>query len=66
MNTRIVINNDLINEALEIGNFSSKKELLEVALKNFIENQKRKKILEIKGKIEFSPDYDYKSMRGLN
>ena len=66
MNTRIVINIDLINEALEISNLSSKKELLEVALKNFIENQKRKKILELKGKIEYSQDYDYKSMRGLN
>lgn len=63
MSINISIDDTLVNDALEISKISSKNELLEMALREFIENQKRRKLLELKGKIEFFEDYDYKSMR---
>lgn len=66
MSINISIEDSLINDALELSKISSKNELFETALREFIENQKRRKLLELKGKIEFFKDYDYKSMRGSN
>lgn len=66
MSINISIDDDLIKDALELSKISSKNELLEVALREFIQNQKRLKLLELKGKIEFFEDYNYKSMRGTH
>jgi Holliday junction resolvase RusA-like endonuclease len=66
MNSSVIVDDSLINEAQIISKINSKTELMEIALKEFIENQKRKKMLELKGKIEFFDNYDYKNMRVVN
>ena len=48
------------------GTVSTKRELVEIALKEYVENRKRKNIGELKGKIKFSENYDYKAMRKCN
>jgi Arc/MetJ family transcription regulator len=59
-----VLNDDLVKEAFEYSQtVSTKKELIEIALKEYVNNRKRKNIRELKGKIKFRKDYDYKSMR---
>ena len=64
MRTNIILNDDLVEEALKYStDISSKRELVEVALKEYVENRKRKNIKDLKGKIKFADDYDYKSMR---
>lgn len=63
MTTEILIENNLLQEASKFSNFKSTNELIKTALTEFVENQKRKKLLELKGRIIFYDDYDYKKMR---
>ena len=64
MRTNIILNDDLIEEAFKYSsNINSKRELVEIALKEYVENRKMKNLKDIKGKIKFADNYDYKSMR---
>ena len=64
MRTNIVLNDKLVAEAFECSNnVTTKKELVELALKEYVMNRKRKNLKELRGKIAFREDYDYKSMR---
>lgn len=64
MRTNIVLNDELVEEALKLSdNVTTKKELVELALKEYVMNRKRKNLKELRGKIAFSEDYDYKKMR---
>ena len=64
MRTNIVLNDKLVEEAFKFSqSISTKRELIEMALKEYVDNRKRKNIQELKGKIKFSDDYDYKVMR---
>ncbi|AIS53338.1 hypothetical protein TKV_c22090 [Thermoanaerobacter kivui] len=63
MRTNIVIDENLIKEALKISGLKTKKEVVNLALKEFVENRKKKNLMEIKGKIQFDENYDYKKMR---
>ena len=65
MNTRtnIVLNDDLVSEAIKYSPVKTKREIVEIALTEFVENHKRKNIKDLKGKIKFNDKYDYKSMR---
>jgi Arc/MetJ family transcription regulator len=59
-----MLNDDLIEEAFKYSsNINSKRELVEIALKEYVENRKMKNLRDIKGKIKFAENYDYKSMR---
>ena len=64
MRTNIVLNDELVKEAFKYSdNIKTKRELVETALKEYVSNRKRKDLKEIRGKISFREDYDYKSMR---
>jgi Arc/MetJ family transcription regulator len=64
MRTNIVLDDELVEEAFKFSQaVSTKKELIETALKEYVNNRKRKSLKELNGKIQFSADYDYKKMR---
>jgi Arc/MetJ family transcription regulator len=64
MRTNIEIDDALMQEAMASGGFKTKKETVEAALKILAkQRQASRKILELFGKIEFDPNYDYKRMR---
>ena len=63
MRTNVVIDDCLLEEAFSLTKIKTKKELLKTALEELIENRKRKDIREIRGKINFHEDYNYKEMR---
>ena len=64
MRTNIVLDDQLVDEAFKYAeNISTKKDLIEIALKEFVKNRKMKNLRDLKGKILFSDDYDYKKMR---
>ena len=63
MRTNIVLDDNLVKEAFKYSRAKTKKELINQALKEFVENKIRGDLLELEGKIEFSEGYDYKSMR---
>ena len=64
MRANVVLNDALVDEAFKYSQtVSTKKELIEIALKEYVDNRKRKNIRDLKGKIKFREDYDYKAMR---
>jgi Arc/MetJ family transcription regulator len=64
MRTNIVLDDDLVNEAFKYAeNIQTKKDLINTALKEFIQNHKIKDLRDLKGKIKFDDNYDYKQMR---
>ena len=64
MRTNIVLNEELVQEAfLYSKSISTKRQLIETALQEYVDNRKRKNIRELKGKIMFQDNYNYKSMR---
>ncbi len=65
MSTNLAINDALIKEAKSIGNHRTKKDAVTEALREYIQRRKQVKILNLFGKIEFNPDYDYKKQRSI-
>jgi Arc/MetJ family transcription regulator len=63
MRTNIVLDDNLVKEAIKLSGAKTKKELIHLALKEFVENKRRRNLLDLEGKIEFSDGYDYKQMR---
>jgi Arc/MetJ family transcription regulator len=64
MRTNVVLDDELVNEAFMYSKtISTKRELIETALKEFVDIRKRKNISELRGKISFRENYDYKAMR---
>ena len=68
MNTRtnVLLNDELILEAKKYATVKTKEEIVELALTEFINNRKRMKLSDLKGKIQFKEDYDYKQMKLVN
>ncbi|MBM4307993.1 MAG: type II toxin-antitoxin system VapB family antitoxin [Deltaproteobacteria bacterium] len=63
MRTNIVLEESLIKEAMRLSRAKTKKELVNQALKEFVENRKRLNLMDLAGKIEFAKDYNYKALR---
>lgn len=63
MATNLAIDNDLLHEALELSGLKTKKETVNLALKEFVNRRKQSEIIEIFGKMDPDPGYDYKRGR---
>jgi len=64
MRINVIIDDELLEEAFKYSKgIRTKKELIETALKEYVKNRKIKNLRDLKGKITFSDDYDYKKMR---
>jgi hypothetical protein len=57
------LDDQLIEEAVKLGGFKTKQQAVNGALAEFIQRRQRQKILELEGKIQFDPGWDYKKMR---
>jgi Arc/MetJ family transcription regulator len=63
MATNLSIDPELLAEAWKIGGFSSKKDTVNQALKEFVQRRKQQEIIELFGNLPFDEDYDYKQGR---
>jgi hypothetical protein len=63
MATNLAISDTLILEAQKIGRHKTKKDAVTQALKEYISHHKQMGIFDLKGQIEYYPDYDYKKHR---
>ncbi len=63
MATNLAIDDELLNEALRVGGQRTKKETVNQALREFVQRRKQAKILDLFGKVDFDPKYDYKRQR---
>ncbi|MBT9148069.1 MAG: hypothetical protein DDT32_01838 [Syntrophomonadaceae bacterium] len=63
MRTNIVIDDKLMEQAMRVSGFSTKKDVVERALLEFVQRHTRKDLTELQGKIQFADNYDYKALR---
>ena len=63
MATNLAIDDKLIEEAREIGGHRTKKAVVTEALQEYIHRRKQLQMLNLLGKIDFDPGYDYKRQR---
>lgn len=64
MRTNIILDDALVAEAFRLGSgIRTKRELIETALREFIRNRTIRDLRDLKGKIRFVDDYDYKQIR---
>lgn len=63
MATNLQIDDALLNEARQIGGFRTKRETVNHALEDFVKRIKRQRIRELRGRIDFEGDYNYKEAR---
>ena len=63
MRTNIVLDDALVTEAFALTGVRTKKELVNLALRELIVQHKKKNLLELAGKIEFADGFDHKTLR---
>ncbi|MDZ7629313.1 MAG: type II toxin-antitoxin system VapB family antitoxin [Parvularculaceae bacterium] len=63
MATNLSIDPDLLDRALEVSGERTKKAAVTKALEEFIARRRQKRMLDLFGKLEWSPGYDYKKER---
>lgn len=63
MRTNIDLDDALVEEAFRYAGVSTKKELVHLALREFIASRRRMDVRELRGTGGIRPDYDYKKLR---
>lgn len=63
MATNLAIDDQLLEQAQEIGHFKTKKETVNLALKEFVNRRKQLEIIDLFNHMEPDLDYDYKKAR---
>jgi Arc/MetJ family transcription regulator len=58
MRTNIVIDDEIMNQALTIGGYRTKKEAVEAGLKLIVRLKKQEKIKKYRGKLKWEGDLD--------
>lgn len=65
MRTNIVLDETLVNEAAALTGVRTKRELIDLALRELIRSRKKLNLLDLAGKIQLADDYDHKGLREL-
>ena len=58
MRTNVVINDELMSNALKSGGFRTKKEAIEAGLRLLVQIHSQKKLRDLKGKINWNGNLD--------
>ena len=63
MPTNLAIDDKLLNQALNVGGYKTKRDTVNEALREFIQRRQRVEVVQLFGKIEYDADYNYKKER---
>jgi Arc/MetJ family transcription regulator len=63
MATNLAIDDRLLDEALRVGGQRTKKDTVNQALEEYVQRRKQARILDLFGKVDLDPTYDYKRQR---
>jgi hypothetical protein len=63
MATNLAIDPELLDRALELSGERTKKAAVTKALQEFIARRQQKRVLDLMGKLDWDPSFDYKAER---
>ncbi len=63
MRTNIVLDDELVAEAMKLTGAKTKREVVDLALRELAERYRQREILDLVGKDLLDPDYDVGEMR---
>jgi Arc/MetJ family transcription regulator len=63
MRTNIVLDDDLVEEAMQLADISTKREVVDAALREFVANRKRLDLRDLKGSRLLRSGFDHKGLR---
>ncbi len=63
MASNLALDPDLLDRALAVSGQKTKKAAVTKALEEFIARREQRDILDLFGKLDWAPDYDYKTER---
>lgn len=65
MPNNFTINPELLQEAIDLETNTPIEMLVEIALRDYIDQYKRLKVIELFGTMDYDDDYDYKEQRAV-
>jgi Arc/MetJ family transcription regulator len=63
MATNLALDDELVEQAKKLGKHRSKRAAVNEALAEYVARRKRRKIVDLFGKLEWDSEYDYKAER---
>jgi hypothetical protein len=63
MATNLAIDDSLLDEALSLGAYKTKKDTVNAALREFVKVRRSSGIIDLFGTVDFDEGYDYKEAR---
>ncbi len=63
MATNLALDDSLVEEARNLGDHRTKRAAVTDALVEYVNRRKRRRILELRGKLDWDSEYDYKAER---
>ena len=66
MPTNLAIDDGLIIAAQKVGGHKTKKAAVTEALREYVQHRKQQKVIKLFGRIEYSPDFNYKRQRRIS
>lgn len=64
MATNLALDDALIEEARQLGGLRTKKDVVTLALQEYVQRRKQLKLLDLFGAVEYD-DYDHKAQRAV-
>lgn len=63
MRTNIVLDDELVEEAIRLTGAQTKRELVRLALEELIRQRRKKDLSELAGRVSLSVEFDHKALR---
>jgi Arc/MetJ family transcription regulator len=63
MPTNLNLDDALLDEAVKLSGKKTKRETVNAALQEYVSRRKQRRVLELFGKLDWDPRYDYKKER---
>ena len=64
MPTNLNLDDALLEEAVKLSGKRTKRDAVNAALQEFVSRRKQRRVLELFGKLDWDPRFDYKKERG--
>ncbi len=65
MRTNIVLDEELVERAFALTGVRTKKDLVNLALKELVRSRQRKDLTDLAGRIRFRSNFDHKALREM-